>query len=262
MSDALVFLVLLAAPSQGDAPARPRGYAALRSEYDADLARWHRTYGSINVDSNRPEVIFQYAEWPAWDYAPKFLAIAEADPASDEAMRALLWIGCLGGGAADPADEAFYRVHSRAMNLIAAHHLDDPRLKAQLPNLMFARLTPAWERLFRKLSSEAEDRDVRGLATLALGRMLAAKVGAKRDPWYDRPAMSAFDSFRRERLAPEVREFVAKTDEAAARAESLKLLEIAEEQYGDVPYGTVQLARFARSARGEVPPAEPPKPAK
>ena len=92
-----MFLLLLGLILADDPPAKRDSFADLLSRYEAAEAQWDRTFEAPEMaDATKPGSIFRYAEWPAWTYAPKFLAIAEADPEGSDALDALLWITKIG----------------------------------------------------------------------------------------------------------------------------------------------------------------------
>lgn len=253
----LIVCLMLAAQDRADGPAKmPTAFETLDSQYEAAEAEWTRTYDKVaGADQGKPELVFRFGEWPAFAYAPKYLALAEADPKSEDALKALARIGKF-ANAICPGDRELFAVYSRALDLIAEHHLDSPKLKERLPDLTFPRHVPAWERLFRKLASEAKDRDVRGIATLALGRMLGERVLIRRDPWYERREPKPFDAYVRARLDPEFRRYIAETDPKTARDEAIALITRAGKDYGDVPYRNTTLAKLSDAFLVEVPSAE------
>src|SRR5262249_36266620 len=94
----VVIGLLLGVPSASAAAqdARPAAtrerYEALVKEYQAAEDAWGERYDAVRIDSPVSEQVVRHREWPGWDFAPRFVALAEADPDDPAAADALFWV--------------------------------------------------------------------------------------------------------------------------------------------------------------------------
>jgi hypothetical protein len=119
--------------------------------------------------------------------------------------------------------------------MLEREYFDDARLKDLDSVLGHATLSPAWEHLVRNLAKNAKDRDVRGLATLQLGRMLRGKAIVRKDPWFEKPT-TPFQRFLTARLDAGFSAYCRDCDADATQAESMGLLKLARQEFGAVSY--------------------------
>jgi hypothetical protein len=93
--------------------------------------------------------------------AAEMLRIADDAPKDPVAIEALVWISTNSGG---PAAD-------RAMKVLAADHVQDPRIASLCSRLAYEQ-SPQSEQLLREVIARNPGRDAKGMACLALGQRL------------------------------------------------------------------------------------------
>ena len=144
----------LGADGPGDSKVRPQ-YEALLKAYEADVTVWGAKYPPAGKDL---DLVARYRDWPGWGYAPRVLALAEADPGDPASVDALIWVLKL-RDRVGAHDREIYPHYERAVALLR-DHLKDPRVDAVVYRLMSRGFTPASEEFLRSALEDGPDRDV------------------------------------------------------------------------------------------------------
>jgi thiol-disulfide isomerase/thioredoxin len=195
-------------------------YADLVREYEAAETAWELRHDRVGPGAHP---IPRYQEWPAWAFAPRFLALAEKNPGSPEAAVALIWI-VQRGRQVSAADQLLMPPYTRALELLARDHLDDPRI-VEVCHDAGSDLVPSAETFLRTVAERGRNPAARGMARLALGRLLEVRAEVARRPWFEAPDLTDFQTFVVHRLDPRFLAYIRETDPDAAVAEAECLLE-------------------------------------
>jgi peroxiredoxin len=179
------------------------------------------------------EAIKRYDAWPAWQFIPRFLALAEAKPDDETAFRCCQWILARmreGGN----EDERVYRADQKAWEILAAYHTRRP----ELPLLCFQtvnRCGPAQEQFLRGLLRRKDlSRENRGYATVALAELLAQKCEMI-ETYQPFPARDEFTRFYYQKRSPEWGKDLIPANAPQFKVESIRLFRDVLDHYADVP---------------------------
>lgn len=207
----------------------------LLREYKAEELAWNARYGGGRLEDPEPLLEARYRDWPAWQYAPRFLEFAEANPGDPAAVDALLWI-VNQSLAVGVSDRQLIPPYTRALDLLGkGKSLDDGRVGEACRHAL--RYPAPWtEQFLRTLLERSRNRDVRGMACLALARMIADRRSIAVDPWFAKEGMSPFESYLRQRADAFWIAYLTTTDTKEADDEADRLFRRAIEEFGSVIY--------------------------
>ncbi len=199
------------------------------------------------------DLVARYRDWPGWGYAPRVLALAEADPGDPASVDALIWVLKL-RDRVGAHDQEIYPYFERAVALLR-DHLKDARVDAVVYRLMSPAFTPASEEFLRSALENGPDRDVRGRACLNLAYCLAMRRRVALDPWFERHK-STFDNYRNSRLDARFLLHIRVADPAALSDEAAGLYARAAKESGDVvlapAFGSETVGERARDGLREL----------
>ena len=200
-----------------------------------------------NPDTSPAQNIRNYETWPGWQYLPRFVALAEADPTDDAAYQCCLWIRDRTYNVGN-LDQGIFAADQKAWQIIASNHAKGDKL----PQLCLDATLypgPAREDFLRTLShNTALTKEHAGFAKLALAELLvnkcdyleAVQAESKRSQAEDRKFMES-------RRTPEGVDYLATQSSADLRTESSALFHDVLDHYSDVPCN-VEKAHFRRVA--------------
>jgi len=157
--------VLLAAQAQDkskESPAAGR-YRALLREYQTAQAAYSKANSGAKTEAERRGA--QALKPDTASFSRRFLEFARAEPADRSSFDALSWV-VSHSAQGDEGEQAF--------ELLAASHLDDPRLGAFLQHLATSK-SPAAEKLLRAAMEKSQDREVQAHACYTLISMLSVR---------------------------------------------------------------------------------------
>jgi peroxiredoxin len=234
-------LAIAAAPSRATAD-RMDDFKKLDAEYKAAESAYFAARQN-NQDTSPAQNIRNYENWPGWQYLPRFVALAEADPTDDAAYQCCLWIRDRSYNVGND-DQGIFAADQKAWQIIASHHANGD----DLPQLCLdatAYPGPAREDFLRALSHNTGlSNEHAGFAKLALAELLVNKCDyleavqkeSKRSQAEDRKFMDS-------RRAPESADYLARQSATDLRTESSALFHDVLDHYGDVPCN-VEKAHF------------------
>jgi peroxiredoxin len=192
------------------------------------------------VDTRRKEnptdadLIRNYEEWPYWQFLPRFIALAEANPADDTAYQCCLWAI---DRPARSSERAAFAADQKAWQIIAAHHATGdnvPKLCLEAARSV----GPAREEFLRGLLKQANHSEQHaGFATLALAELLAKKFD-RAQHWQHRrrpPAYEVLSNYLQDRVDPRFIRYVSEADIDATKNESAELFRVVLDRYANVP---------------------------
>ena len=139
------------------------GYRALVREYDAAHQAYNRAFLAATTDAQRRRVQARRPDLAA--FARGFLDLAREKPEDKSSFDALSWVLSHTPQSAEG---------DRALELLAAGQLDNPRLGPIIQRLRTSRSAAA-EKLLRAALAKSQDRDVQAHACYTLAVMLAAR---------------------------------------------------------------------------------------
>ena len=222
--------------AQDVAAQTPReNYEILLREYKAEELAWNSLYGGGKREDPEALLEARYRDWPGWKFAVRFLEFAEANPEDPAAVDALLWI-VNQSLAVGVSDRQLIPPYTRALDLLAkGKSLDDRRVGEACRHA--SRYPAPWtEQFLRTLLEHSRNRDVRGMACLALARLIADRRSIAVDPWFAKEAMSPFESYIRQRTDAFWIAYITTTDMKEADEEADRLFQRAIEEFGSVIY--------------------------
>lgn len=121
------------------------------------------------------ETIRRWDAFPAWDYLPRFLKLAEAQPEDEAAYHCCEWIFDRTYNVGN-SDRAIFEIEQKAWTMLAAHHTN----REDLPKLCLRATDydgPAQQRFLRGLLEQRDlSHENKGFATMALAKLLADKI--------------------------------------------------------------------------------------
>jgi len=175
-------------------------------------------------------------DWPGSAFALRFLELAEAAPDDPTATDALLFVVNL-ATQTGPGDKRLYSHYRRALGLLGQdRHLDDPRVVGESTRGLKYASAPA-ESFLRILVDRSQNREVRGRATLALGKLLAEKAETHRYfASLDEKKFANQVAYVKNRSNPEYLDYFRETDAAGSEKEAEVLFERAIKDHGDAIY--------------------------
>lgn len=232
---ALTLLLIFPLDSRAaDAGDRSGRFKRLETEYDEAMTSY--------MDSGHPqdaapeELVSAYLAWPGWEYLPKFVALAEENPADDTALACCDWIfdRCYNVG----NDQAsIFAADERAWQIVTQHHASGE----QTPLLCFRAVSysgPAREQFLRHIIDNSDSTHAdRGFATLALGVMLAERsdqLAAGGPAAWSNPKDPVAKAAR-DRIAPQWLDYMQSGEVGQLRAEARQRLQQVLDEYADVP---------------------------
>jgi peroxiredoxin len=180
--------------------------------------------------------IRNYENWPGWQYMPRFVALAEVDPADEAAYHSCEWIFDRSGNVGTD-DHEIFAADQKAWQIIAAHHAKGDKV----PDLCLEAaqyLGPMREKFLRELlKQEGLSKEHAGFATLALAETLASKCDYLEFFQRDRKRTSKgnFATFVEIRKAPEFHQYITAGKATTYQAESARLFHAVLDHYSDVP---------------------------
>jgi peroxiredoxin len=248
---AIAVVLCTAIPARADE--REAAYQQLVADFDAARAR----YSAVPRDPNATpaEQIQRYEAYPLWEFLPKFVAAAEAQPDDAVALDACQWIidAC---GSVGTGEASMFAAEAKAWGILADHHADDP----QLPLLCLHAsiyLSPSRERFLREIATRADLPDTtRAVAQLALAEFLTKRYELAEGRRLEPPTEPTDEVDRqfRARLAPEWLAYAAASNAAALRVEAIGMYRGVLAQYANVPFtltapGFRDLATIGQKAR-------------
>ena len=195
----------------------------------------------------------RYQFWPAWSFAPRFFAFADAHPGDPLAVDALLWIVGL-GQSVNENDQALLPLYARALEIRAQDHPEDKRLgPLSLENVAYDLSIPA-ERFLRTMLNQSSSSEARGYACLGLARLLATRRSVAQKPWFEKSVKTAFDSYSIARLDPGFFQYIHTAEPQALYDEAARLFERTIAEFGDLkfPRRGQPLAEIAQKSLHEL----------
>jgi thiol-disulfide isomerase/thioredoxin len=245
MITGLMLLCLTAQASSGTATPKEQ-YEALLKEYEAADRQWNKDY-DVNV---RPPVKLdweaRYRADPLWWFVPRFIKLAETNPDDPAAIDALLWVTDLPIQRVVIIQELL-PLYGRAVDLLLERdRIDDRRVGlACLRGLRYD--CPPSERFLRIAIVKSRNREVRGRAYMALGRLLRAKRIVALSHAYDEGGKSPLPPLIAKRIDPSYVKYIREAEPGALYTEIEALFERAAKDYGDVIYDPSRTDRAQRT---------------
>jgi thiol-disulfide isomerase/thioredoxin len=178
--------------------------------------------------------IRRYDRFPAWNYLPRFVELAEAQPDDEAAFRCCQWIIDRTRNVGNDDKRIFY-ADQKAWEILTAHHTG----RDDLPTLCLRATeypAPAQERFLRGLVKRQElGHEKLGFATMALAELLAKKHN-RIEYYTHRPeAQSDFVKYVLSHWAPEWEENLTPANAPQIKAEAAELFRDVLARYADVP---------------------------
>ena len=232
-------------PTRAD---RQDDFKKLEADYAAALQKY--TEASRSKSPTDAEMIKHWDDYPFWDFAPRFIALAEAKPDDDTAYQCCLWyFKTLNGLAID--DRALLESDEKAWRIIAANHSTGD----EVPKLCFEAAQtpgPAREEFLRALLTQPNVSPQHvGYATLALAELLSQKAEYA-ERWQhrlDSPSrLSVVGKHIQSRVDPAFTKYLTNSTVADTRNESAKLFRTILIHYADVP-NTISAPSFRDIAK-------------
>jgi len=186
-------------------------FEALTHEYEAQEVAWNQQFGGGQRGDPQELLVLRYRDWPAWNYAPKFLQVAEDDPKGPKSTDALLWVVNL-AHQVGVGDAQLAPVYGRTLELLAEGNRLDERRVLEGCRMAARYPCPAMERFLHAAIQRSHDREIRGIATLWLGRLLGQRRSLAVDSWFLRPDTNRFQGYVRQRLDPAYTAYIRTTD--------------------------------------------------
>jgi peroxiredoxin len=227
---------------------RPDDFKKLELDYAAALQKFSDAHKKERPTDE--DFIKNWDDYPFWDFAPRFIALAEAKPGDDTAYQCCLWyFNTLNGLATD--DRAIFESEQKAWRIIAFQHStgdDVPKLcfeAAQTPS-------PAREEFLRALLTQPNlSPQHAGYATLALAELLSRKAEyAERSQHRleSPPQTSNLSKHIQSRVDPAFSKYLSSSTITDTKNESAKLFRSILIHYADVP-NTVSAPHFREVAK-------------
>jgi hypothetical protein len=154
---------LLGAQENARDRATDSDYRGLVREYETARQAYTKANSTATNDADRRQLQKQRPDTAA--FARRFLDLASAKPADKSSFDAISWVLTHTPHGAEG---------DRALELLAASHLDDPRLGPILQHLGSSK-SPAAEKLLRAALEKSQDREIQAHACYTLAIMLAAR---------------------------------------------------------------------------------------
>src|SRR4051794_21850218 len=124
MVTALLTTLMLLSPPPTAEPAQER--STPKEQFESLLEEYKAAYDAYNAKRFAPtapeddidHTIRTYLAWPAFEFVPRFLKLAEDHPKDPAAVDALLWIIVT----AIENDRGFYPAYARSLEILARDH--------------------------------------------------------------------------------------------------------------------------------------------
>jgi thiol-disulfide isomerase/thioredoxin len=234
---AFAALVLVSAPCVARAD-RPQEYTNLEAEFEAAVEKFRES--PKTAERTTAEKIERYESAPLWQFVPRFLALAEANPGDETAYRCCKWIVHY-----NLHDHEMAKAHRRAWKILAEHYAQ----RDKFPELCFLaaqNVGPTQEDVLRaQLGRKDLTREETAYATLALADLLAGRVEyleymvvASKLPKHD------FVTYLEARYSPDWTETMSVANMQKFKDESMRLLRVVVDKYADVP-NTISMRHMA-----------------
>ncbi|MEX2114196.1 MAG: TlpA disulfide reductase family protein [Pirellulales bacterium] len=213
---------------------RASEFAQLESEYKVAEQGFFEI--PISADSTTAEKIQRFEAWPAWEFIPRVLELAEAQPDDETSFKCCMWI-CDRARSIGTRDQRMFDADQRAWHLLTAHHTD----RAGLPMMCLKAAEydgPAREQFLRQLVAREDlSRTNKGFATIALAEMLAKRFESCGNPQGDEVAAprDEFAEYLASKESPEASKNMVPANAEKYKAESTKLFHEVLAQFADVP---------------------------
>ncbi len=218
---------------------READFKKLGADFEAASKTFYDTH-KLTKSSPAAERIAADKAWPGWEYLPRFLALAEADPADDASYRACWWL------LDRPSfDKDSFAAQQKAWRIIAINHSQD----SEVPKLCLKTVQtcgPAEEEYLRNILKQPNlSRENAAFATLALAELLAHRVNMieNREASPTPPPADEFEKYYRDRIAPEWKNVYEPTNAVKFKTESIQLFRTVLDKYADVPL-TISMPYF------------------
>lgn len=179
------------------------------------------------------ETIRRYNEFPGWDYLPRFLKLAEAQPDDEAAYRCCEWIFDRTRNVGNE-DKAIFDIEQKAWDILAAHHAG----RSDLPRLCLRateRDGPAQQRFLRGLREQIDlSREYKGFATVALAELLAKKIELIEYRESRPPLTTEVEKHFERRESPDWGQDLIPANAAKFKTEAIHLFREVQANYADV----------------------------
>jgi thiol-disulfide isomerase/thioredoxin len=219
-----VMLLALGLPARAEEPAEQ--LAQMKKDYAA-VMKEHRA--AVQATRTREDRLQAFTEWrEARDkYLDRFLQFAEKNSEDGAAVDALqLVLDSSSSGAASGKETAW----DRAMALVFRQHLQSDRLGELVSGLAYARDATS-EKLLRAVVEKNPNREVKGLASFALGQFLMRQVQTiERLKHLDADGREAYEEY----LGKETLKTLLARDPSALQKEAEGLFERIKKDFADV----------------------------
>lgn len=218
-----------------DAPPIGEQFEALKVEYTSKQAEWDRRYtgGENRLPEAKIDWAGRYRDYPAWAYAPRFLALAEAHAGDPAATDALFWVADLIGSVGD-RDRDLSGPLARTLEIVGRSHVDDPRVDALCRTVTTSGSMPAAATFLQTVAERAASPDVRGRAALGHARFLASWREVALQPWFDRTGSAPVEQAMIDRLDPAYVRLIRTANLPALLAEAEREFDRVKQDYGAV----------------------------
>jgi thiol-disulfide isomerase/thioredoxin len=179
------------------------------------------------------ELIRRYEALPVWRYIPRFVALAEANPDDEAAVRCCQWIFERVRNVGN-WDKRIFDADQKAWKIIAAHHTQRPDLP-----LMCCRAAqyfgPAREQFLRGLLERKDlSRENMGFATAALGELLAQEFEYCEEVKPSSPQSQYGEYLHRNRTSEWGKDLIP-ANASKFKSESIQFFRDVLAKYADVP---------------------------
>lgn len=238
---------LLSAQPPADQATPKQQFEALLKEYQAANAAYGKRF---EATMGKDDGVARYLAWPAFEFGPRFLKLAEAHPHDPAAPDALLWII----RTTKENDRQFCGDYARSLELLLKYHLHDKRIGRAC---LFLANNPsaAREKFLRAVFSASTDREVRGRVCFGLAETLLHKRDyvlshEARGAWFVRHPFNDF--FAKERLAPDFLSYFQAADVDALANEAANLFEQVRREYAEIKYAPRIHDDFSDSTLGTI----------
>ena len=204
-------------------------YEQLQREYASSSKAWAARHDLIKTESDS---ISRYSEWPAWTFAPKFLAFAESAGASQEGFAAIMEILRMGQDA--QFDQQMFDNYEHALELLLANHRD----KELRPICSEVGQSKQSEVFLRTLIAEGDSTELRAEACFRLGKLLSQRrdlcLPASWTHTRNAPTGSFFE-YRHAREKKHIDKLLAGENIELLQAEAIRCFELVISEYAGAP---------------------------
>jgi thiol-disulfide isomerase/thioredoxin len=204
----------------------------LVNQYDAAVKAHYES--PWPKEMNVAEQISAYEAWPGWEFIPRFLKLAEAQPDDEAAYRSCQWIIDRMSNVGN-VEKTMFEADEAAWNILGAHHTQ----RAELPMMCLRSVVyfgPARERFLRDLLAREDlSKENRGFATIALAELLAHKcefvefTGPRREP------TDELSRYNMQRMHPDWGKDLTTANASKFKSESIELFREVLARHADIP---------------------------